>query len=154
MANLIPSKQIEQDNIVTGSVLITENLFVEQNAFISGSSFFGQLSTDIHLFTGSVSIDGPLVVNGDLTASGDSIFFTRVGTNEPNDSVMVIGNYYDDYIYRQTTVFQNGNVIVSGSIEIAEDGYLILAPQSIPPPIPSGGLYYSTDGYYYLAVHI
>jgi hypothetical protein len=154
MANLIPSKQIEQDNIVTGSILITEDLYVENNAFISGSSFFGQLSTDIHLFTGSVSIDGPLVVSGDLFADGDNIFFTRVGTNEPNDSVMVIGNYYDDYIHKQTTVFENGNIIVSGSIEIAEDGYLILAPQSTPPQIPSGGLYYSTDGYYYLAVHI
>ena len=154
MANLIPSKQIDIDNALSGSILITEDLFVERNLYVSGSSFFGSFPTDIHIFTGSVSIDGPLVVNGDLTASGDSIFFTRVGTNEPNDSVMVIGNYYDDYIHKQTTVFQNGNVIVSGSIEIAEDGYLILAPQSIPPPIPSGGLYHSTDGYYYLAVQI
>ena len=154
MANLIPSKQIEIDNTFSGSILITEDLFVQNNINVSGSSFIGQFSTDIHLFTGSVGIEGPLVVSGDLIADGDNIFFTRVGTNEPNESVMVIGNYYDDYIYKQTTVFENGNIIVSGSVEIAEDGYLIISPQSTPPSIPSGGLYYSTDGYYYLAVHI
>jgi hypothetical protein len=100
---------------------------------------------------------GDSYVSGNFQGLGDGLFFNRVGTNTKNNSVMIIGNYYSDdelteYDFKQTTIFKNGNIIVSGSIEIAESGYLLLNPvdSSLITEDSVGGMYYSTDGFYYL----
>jgi hypothetical protein len=182
MANLIPRKQIEDQLDFSGSVNITDDLTVSGSIFVSGGLILnGEFeSDDISIFESTIeftngdavvgiitaSNDGLIIngtlfgdtfISGNFTGLGDNIFFTRVGTNIPTESVMLIGNYYEDdlvdeYNFKQTTIFKNGNIIVSGSIEIAEDGYLLLNELTTPPPVngDKGGLYYSTDGFYYL----
>jgi hypothetical protein len=80
--------------------------------------------------SGSFTISGSLIIGGDLFVSGgisassffgsgDNLFFNRIGTNETGSSRLIIGNYNDvsgAYFYRQTTVFENGDVIISGSL--------------------------------------
>ena len=92
--------------------------------------------------SGSFTISGSLIIGGDLFVSGgisassfygngDNLFFNRIGTNETGSSRLIIGNYNDTsgaYYYRQTTVFENGDVIISGSLIVND---IIYAPSII-----------------------
>jgi hypothetical protein len=131
-----------------GDILIDET----EIQFTNDGEIVGSIAatTDGIVINGTFFGDNYII--GNYSGSGDNLFFTRVGTNEPNPSVMVIGNYYNDYENLQTTIFPNSNIIVSGSVEIADGGYLILNPLDEAPDMDDdkGGLYYSTDGYYYL----
>jgi hypothetical protein len=151
--------QISSSIEMTGSMILSGELNIGDISiypsviqFTNNGDIVGSItaSSDGLIINGTLFTDSYVI--GNYSGSGDNLFFTRVGTNEPNDSIMIIGNYYNDYENKQTTVFQNGDVIVSGSVEITNNGYLILNPLNTPPTIDNnkGGLYYSTDGYYYL----
>lgn len=88
--------------------------------------------------TGSVSAS---LIFGQIV-SGSELIFNKLSTSQSSDSQLIIGNSYDNYSNKQTTIFKNGNVILSGS--------MVLQPQSVTPSPVSGGVYYSTDGYFYL----
>ena len=70
MARLIPRKQIEEQQNISGSLNIRENVYVGNDAIISGSLFTSQsffLGTD----TGSKSeITGSIFLTGSLTIDG------------------------------------------------------------------------------------
>ena len=54
---------------------------------------------------------------------------------------MVIGNSFGDYVNKQTTIFKNGDVILSGSLILeAKDGVSAVA----------GALIYSSSNEFYL----
>jgi hypothetical protein len=95
-----------------------------------------------------------LFVSGSVTANsyygdGSELFFTRLGTSSSLDTTLVIGNRYNDYENKQTTVFQNGDVVVSGSLTVGNQGVLILSPITTPPTAVSGAIYFSTSGEFF-----
>jgi hypothetical protein len=113
----------------------------------SGSTSFRIFDTKDLL---SLDDTGKLWVTGSVSASlifgqvvsGSELIFTKLSTSQSSDSQLVIGNSYGNYSYKQTTIFKNSNVIISGS--------MVLQPQSSAPTAVSGGIYFSTDGYFYL----
>jgi len=113
----------------------------------SGSTSFRIFDTKDLL---SLDDTGKLWVTGSVSASlifgqvvsGSELIFTKLSTSQNSDSQLVIGNSYGNYSYKQTTIFKNSDVIISGS--------MVLQPQSSTPTAVSGGIYFSTDGYFYL----
>lgn len=99
----------------------------------------------------SLDNNGKLWITGSISSSlifgqvvsGSELFFTKLSTSQSVDSQLVIGNAYGNYSNKQTTIFKNGDVILSGS--------MVLQPQSSAPTAVSGGIYFSTDGYFYLS---
>ena len=78
MARLIPRKQIEEQQNITGSLEIGQDLFVGNNSFVANDSvisgsldvkqnfFLGDQLTDRGEITGSVFLTGSLEINGQL----------------------------------------------------------------------------------------
>ena len=87
--------------------------------------------------TGSVSAS---LVFGQIV-SGSELVFGKLSTSQSSDSQLVIGNSFGDYVNKQTTIFKNGDVILSGS--------LILEAKNNPLAI-AGGLIYSSSNEFYL----
>lgn len=87
--------------------------------------------------TGSVSAS---LVFGQIV-SGSELIFNKLSTSQSSDSQLVIGNSFGDYVNKQTTIFKNGDVILSGS--------LILEAKNNPLAI-AGGLIYSSSNEFYL----
>lgn len=93
-------------------------------------------------FTGSFT--------GSFAGDGSKLIFETLNTNKITDSFLVVGNIYNSYINKQTTIFRNGDVIVSGSVTVSGDGALVLKPRQTPATIVSGTLFYSSSGELYL----
>lgn len=93
-------------------------------------------------FTGSFT--------GSFVGNGSDLVFTTLSTNDTSDSTLLIGNIYNNYSNRQTTIFKNGDVIVSGSVTVTEDGLLVLKPRQTPLTLISGAVFYSSSGELYL----
>ncbi len=97
----------------------------------------------------SLDDTGKLWVTGSVSASlifgqvvsGSELIFNKLSTSQSSNSQLVIGNSFDDYSNKQTTIFKNGDVILSGS--------LILEAKDSPSAI-AGGLIYSSSNEFYL----
>ena len=97
----------------------------------------------------SLDDTGKLWVTGSVSASlifgqivsGSELVFSKLSTSQSSDSQLVIGNSFGDYANKQTTIFKNGDVILSGS--------LILEAKNNPLAI-AGGLIYSSSNEFYL----
>ena len=97
----------------------------------------------------SLDDTGKLWVTGSVSASlifgqvvsGSELIFNKLSTSQSSNSQLVIGNSFDDYSNKQTTIFKNGDVILSGS--------LILEAKNSPSAI-AGGLIYSSSNEFYL----
>lgn len=97
----------------------------------------------------SLDDTGKLWVTGSVSASlifgqvvsGSELIFNKLSTSQSSDSQLVIGNSFGDYSNKQTTIFKNGDVILSGS--------LILEAKNSPSAI-AGGLIYSSSNEFYL----
>lgn len=124
-SNIVSSSTQAASWTVASASFATTTLFVLQNDF-TGS------------FTGS------------FKGNGSELVFTAVNTNETSDSILIIGNKYNNYSNKQTTVFKNGDIIVSGSVTVSDIGVLLLTPRETPLQITSGTLFYSSSGELYL----
>lgn len=97
----------------------------------------------------SLDDSGKLWVTGSVSASlifgqivsGSELVFGKLSTSQSSDSQLIIGNSFGDYAHKQTTIFKNGDIILSGS--------LILEAKNNVNPI-SGGLFYSSSNEFYL----
>lgn len=97
----------------------------------------------------SLDDTGKLWVTGSVSASlifgqvvsGSELIFNKLSTSQSSNSQLVIGNSFGDYSNKQTTIFKNGDVILSGS--------LILEAKNSPSAI-AGGLIYSSSNEFYL----
>lgn len=148
---------IDDTHQFTGSVsisggLIINNLDILELSIFRETGSFWATTNNIEI-TGSTSIKGNLIVDGLVSGSfygdGDNIYFNRVGTNQNNNSNLVIGNWYNNYQYQQTTTFRNSNVIISGNLAIQSGSVLILGATTIAPTPVTGGIYYHlNDGFY------
>lgn len=130
-------------NIVSSSTQVDYTQIQNQpvsipSASIANTALFVLQST----FTGSFT--------GSFVGDGSNLIFETLNTNKTTDSILVIGNIYNNYSNKQTTVFRNGDVTVSGSVTIADTGVLLLTPRDTPNTHVSGGLFYSSSGELYL----
>lgn len=113
-------------------------------------------STSFRLFNSGSGVDllkvdntGKLWVTGSVSASlvfaqivsGSELIFNKLSTSQSSDSQLVIGNSFGDYSNKQTTIFKNGDIILSGS--------LILEAKNNLAAI-AGGLIYSSSNEFYL----
>jgi hypothetical protein len=102
MARLIPRKQIEEQQNITGSLTINENLFLGNDAIVSGSIFVSQsffLGNDTgsrNEITGSVFVTGSFTVDGLFFAEqvrvGDSLIAKIDSPQTLNDWTTVQDN--------------------------------------------------------------
>lgn len=112
----------------------------------SGSTSFRIFDTKDLL---SLDDTGKLWVTGSVSASlifgqvvsGSELIFNKLSTSQSSDSQLVIGNSFGNYTNKQTTIFKNGDVILSGSLILeAKNGVTAVA----------GGLIYSSSNEFYL----
>ena len=87
MARLIPRKQIEEQQNISGSLTIQQNVDIGNDAIISGSlfvskSFFlGNDVTDKSEITGSVFLTGSLEIDGQLVFKGPEAVLSATASN-------------------------------------------------------------------------
>ena len=157
MARLIPQKQIQTDSSFNEDVSFFKDVTISGSLIVSQSVIFGSSESDTHLVTGSLLIQGDIVSDGNVSVQTLDIYDRLVFkadtnylfTSQSNDTELIIGNQYNDYEYKQTTTFKNSEVIVSGSVTITE-GILIFEPKDTEPDIVDGGMYYSSNGSFFL----
>jgi len=158
MARLIPQKQIQlgvQSNF-ENDISFFKDVTISGSLIVSQSMSIGSSESDTHLVTGSLLIQGDIVSDGNVSVQTLDIYDRLVFkadtnylfTSQSNDTELIVGNQYNDYEYKQTTTFKNGEVIVSGSLSIV-DGILILEDQRTEPTPIIGGIYYSSGSFYY-----
>lgn len=158
MARLIPQKQIQLDiqSNFENDISFFKDVTISGSLIVSQSMSIGSSESDVHIVTGSLLIRGDIVSDGNLSVQTLDIYDRLVFkadtnylfTSQSNDTELIIGNQYNDYEYKQTTTFKNGEVIVSGSLSIV-DGVLILEDQRTEPTPIIGGIYYSSGSFYY-----
>lgn len=158
MARLIPQKQIQLDvqSNFENDISFFKDVTISGSLIVSQSMSIGSSESDTHIVTGSLLIQGDIVSDGNLSVQTLDIYDRLVFkadtnylfTSQSNDTELIIGNQYNDYEYKQTTTFKNGEVIVSGSLSIV-DGILILEDQRTEPTPIIGGIYYSSGSFYY-----
>lgn len=106
----------------------------------------GQIITPLSVlaesFTGSFT--------GSFFGDGSNLNFTTLNTNQTTDSQLVVGNIYNNYQNRQKTIFKKGDLEISGSVTISNEGFLILTPRSAPIPAIAGGFFYSSSGEFFV----
>ena len=87
MARLIPRKQIEEQQNITGSLTIGENLFLGNDAVVSGSIFvsksffFGNDTGSVNEITGSVFLTGSLTIDGNLRVGAPETVLSITSSN-------------------------------------------------------------------------
>jgi len=87
MARLIPRKQIEEQQNITGSLTIGQNVFVGNDAIITGSIFvsqsffFGSATSSRNEITGSVFLTGSLTIDGQLRTSAPNTVLAVTASN-------------------------------------------------------------------------
>ena len=87
MARLIPRKQIEEQQNITGSLTIGQNVFVGNDANISGSLFvsksffFGSATSSKSEITGSVFLTGSLTIDGELKTGAPNTILSVTSSN-------------------------------------------------------------------------
>jgi len=129
-----------------------ENLPLTSIGGITSSVSTGSISfrvSDSTLDLLKLSSSGQLWVTGSVSASlifgnivsGSELIFSKLSTSQSSDSQLVIGNIFGDYSNKQTTIFKNSDVILSGS--------LILQEKNDVSPL-EGGLIYSSSNEFYL----
>lgn len=112
-------------------------------ALINGQNIT-PLSVLADSFTGSFT--------GSFYGNGNGLIFNQLNTSQSANSTLVVGNVHNNYQYKQTTVFKNGDIVVSGSATIAQNGILVLTPQTAPLPATAGGLFVSTSGELFVGI--
>jgi hypothetical protein len=116
----------------------------------SGATAFRIFDSSADLLTFDDS--GKLWVTGSVSSSlifgqvvsGSELIFNKLSTSQSSDSQLVIGNSFGNYTNKQTTIFKNGDVILSGS--------LILQPLTTTPNVVSGGIFYSASGEFFIGI--
>lgn len=156
MNKLVKQKQIRL-NPIENDISFFKDVQVSGSISVSQSLSFGSSESDNHVVTGSLLIQGDIVSSGNVSIQEldiyDRLLFRAsnnfIFTSQSNDTELTIGNQYNDYEYKQTTTFKNAEVVVSGSLTLTE-GVLIFQPKDTEPDVVDGGMYYSSNGSFFL----
>jgi len=87
MARLIPRKQIEEQQNISGSFRVGEDINIGNNTIISGSIFvsqsffFGSATSSRNEITGSVYLTGSLIIQGDLRTGAPNTILSVTSSN-------------------------------------------------------------------------
>jgi len=146
MATTLLDGSLIRSGSVPTSVLVIGSGVVSSSAQASGWTV---ATASVSLFVLQNNFTGSFT--GSFVGEGSNLIFTTVNTNKETDSVLIIGNIYNNYSNKQTTVFKNGDVVVSGSVTLSEEGVLVLTPRNTPLTNVSGTLFYSSSGELYLS---
>lgn len=159
MARLIPRKQIQLDiqTDFNENISFFKDVTISGSLLVSQSVSFGSSESDNHIVTGSLLIKGDIITDGNISVQTLDIYDRLVFkatqnyliTSQSNDTEITIGNEYNDYQYKQTTTFKNSEIVVSGSLTIT-DGVLVFDAKDEEPDIVDGGMYYSSNGSFFL----
>jgi hypothetical protein len=178
MSKLVGRKSIELNikDLKTGHIPIydqSRGLWQTVSTASLASGISGSI-LEVSEITASVGFSGPLLgtasaalvalevlqtnFTGSFTGSfagihsgnGSELIFETIHTSQSYDSTLVIGNVYNNYENKQTTIFKNGDIVISGSVRISTDGLLILTPREAPTPAISGGFFYSSSGDFFV----
>ena len=164
---------VTTDEIVTGSLSLLGNLLIIGRSSFSGSvNFSGSLIP--HVVSGNTSIHSV----GSATAAWQDVYVSR-SLSFVNDSTGVVAEVFggDEYIqlgnvrintssvviYNQSNQIQTKLsseapdffIIKSGSFvaaQINSEGVMVLGKFDTPPTPVTGGMYYSSDGNFYLGM--
>lgn len=158
MNKLVKQKQIRL-NPIENDLSFFKDVQVSGSLVVSQSLSFGSSESDKHVVTGSLLIQGDIVSSGNISIEEldiyDKLVFRASNnfliTSQSNDTELTIGNEYNDYEFKQTTTFKNAEVIISGSLTLTE-GVLIFEPKDTEPDIVNGGMYYSSNGNFFLGL--
>jgi hypothetical protein len=123
------------------------------------SSFFGPLIGTASFATTALTVL-QTSFTGSFTGSfagihsgnGSGLIFETIHTSQSEDSTLVVGNVYNNYENKQTTIFKNGDVVVSGSTYISQEGLLVFSPREAPSTFVSGGMFYSSSGEFFVGI--
>ena len=156
MNKLVKQKQIRL-NPIENDISFFKDVQVSGSVIVSQSLSFGSSESDNHVVTGSLLIQGDIISSGNVSIQEldiyDRLLFRAsnnfIFTSQSNDTELTIGNQYNDYEYKQTTTFKNAEVVVSGSLTLTE-GVLIFQPKDTEPDVVDGGMYYSSNGSFFL----
>jgi hypothetical protein len=105
MARLIPRKQIEEQQDISGSFIVRENLSVGNDVIISGSLlvskslFLGNDLNDKSEITGSVFLTGSFIIDGKLNLAGPQALLSATASNalQSQDTVLYDGIRSKDF---------------------------------------------------------
>lgn len=149
--------------VTTPDTTITRNL----NVFVDFAASASQATSAI---SSSYAVTASYISNTDAVASssysltssfsvssshapilgnGSGLFFTTLNTSQSSNSTLIIGNIYDNYLYRQDTIFTNNNVSILGDFTVSNDGVVFLQPHIEPPTVVGGNIYYSSSGFFH-----
>lgn len=156
MNKLVKQKQIRL-NPIENDISFFKDVQVSGSVIVSQSLSFGSSESDNHVVTGSLLIQGDIISSGNVSIQEldiyDRLLFRAsnnfIFTSQSNDTELTIGNQYNNYEYKQTTTFKNAEVVVSGSLTLTE-GVLIFQPKDTEPDVVDGGMYYSSNGSFFL----
>jgi hypothetical protein len=112
MARLIPRKQIEDQQDISGSFVVRENLSVGNDAIVSGSLlvsqsfFFGNDTGSRNEITGSLFFTGSLVIDGELNlANLTQLSATASNALLANDTILYDGLRSKDFGANVPTIY-------------------------------------------------
>lgn len=156
MNKLVKQKQIKL-NPIENDISFFKDVQVSGSVIVSQSLSFGSSESDNHVVTGSLLIQGDIISSGNISIQEldiyDRLLFRAsnnfIFTSQSNDTELTIGNQYNDYEFKQTTTFKNAELVVSGSLTLTE-GVLIFQPKDTEPDVVDGGMYYSSNGSFFL----
>jgi hypothetical protein len=105
MARLIPRKQIEEQQDISGSFIIRQDLNVGNDVIISGSLlvskslFLGNDLNDKSEITGSVFLTGSFIIDGNLNLAGPQALLSATASNalQSQDTVLYDGIRSKDF---------------------------------------------------------
>lgn len=164
---------VTTDEIVTGSLSLLGNLLIIGRSSFSGSvNFSGSLiphvvsgNTSLHSIGSSTAAWQDVYVSRSLSFVNDSsgvvaeIFggdkYIQLGNVRINTSSVVIYNQSNEIQTKISSEAPDFFIIKSGSFvaaQINSEGVMVLGKFDTPPTPVTGGMYYSSDGNFYLGM--
>ena len=164
---------VTTDEIVTGSLSLLGNLLIIGRSSFSGSvNFSGSLiphvvsgNTSLHSIGSSTAAWQDVYVSRSLSFVNDSsgvvaeVFggdeYIQLGNVRINTSSVVIYNQSNEIQTKISSEAPDFFIIKSGSFvaaQINSEGVMVLGKFDTPPTPVTGGMYYSSDGNFYLGM--
>lgn len=164
---------VTTDEIVTGSLSLLGNLLIIGRSSFSGSiNFSGSLiphvvsgNTSLHSIGSSTAAWQDVYVSRSLSFVNDSsgvvaeVFggdeYIQLGNVRINTSSVVIYNQSNEIQTKISSEAPDFFIIKSGSFvaaQINSEGVMVLGKFDTPPTPVTGGMYYSSDGNFYLGI--
>lgn len=126
-------------------MLIDNPLIRTSLRFTPGTEVIGASGSFTGSFSGS--FQGNVEVLDKLVFRSISNFLI---TSQSNDTTVIVGNEFNNFINKQTTTFRNAEVVVSGSLQIVDGVLQLEAKNSLPDTVIKGALVFTIDNHLFI----